>query len=117
MVGCGVIPRPAVTAVTTGGDRGAVRTVLAVGAAGTASGAGAKLSAIAAAAWPGNLRELRNAVEEVTRPLLIEAGKLRKVEAARVAALCGHSVTLFEARESLGGALALWAALPGREKR
>ncbi|MGB8364565.1 MAG: FAD-dependent oxidoreductase [Rhizomicrobium sp.] len=37
------------------------------------------------------------------------------MEAARVAALKGHDVTLFEAHESLGGALALWAKLPGRE--
>lgn len=36
------------------------------------------------------------------------------LEAARVAALRGHAVILFEARERLGGALALWAALPGR---
>lgn len=36
------------------------------------------------------------------------------MEAARVAALKGHSVALFEARERLGGALALWADLPGR---
>ena len=36
------------------------------------------------------------------------------MEAARVAALCGHAVTLYEARPELGGALALWAALPGR---
>jgi hypothetical protein len=37
------------------------------------------------------------------------------LEAARVAALRGHKVTLFEERESLGGGLALWATLPGRE--
>lgn len=37
------------------------------------------------------------------------------LEAARVSALKGHDVTLFEARESPGGALALWASLPGRE--
>jgi dimethylglycine catabolism A len=37
------------------------------------------------------------------------------LEAARVAALRGHAVTLIEARETLGGALALWAQLPGRE--
>jgi thioredoxin reductase len=37
------------------------------------------------------------------------------LEAARVAALRGHSVTLLEARPALGGALALWAKLPGRE--
>ena len=37
------------------------------------------------------------------------------MEAARVAALRGHDVTLFESRDALGGALALWARLPGRE--
>ncbi len=37
------------------------------------------------------------------------------LEAARVSALRGHQVTLIEARERLGGALALWAGLPGRE--
>ncbi|MCV7234609.1 hypothetical protein BST20_23135 [Mycobacterium branderi] len=37
------------------------------------------------------------------------------LEAARVAALRGHGVTLVEAREDLGGAFALWARLPGRE--
>ena len=37
------------------------------------------------------------------------------LEAARVCALRGHRVTLIEARERVGGALALWAGLPGRE--
>jgi dimethylglycine catabolism A len=37
------------------------------------------------------------------------------LEAARVAALRGHAVTLFEARDELGGNLELWARLPGRE--
>lgn len=37
------------------------------------------------------------------------------MEAARVAALRGHKVVLFEARDRLGGALATWADLPGRE--
>jgi len=37
------------------------------------------------------------------------------LEAARVAALRGHEVTLVEARDKVGGALALWASLPGRE--
>ncbi|MBO0729682.1 MAG: FAD-dependent oxidoreductase [Acidimicrobiaceae bacterium] len=37
------------------------------------------------------------------------------LEAARVAALRGHDVTLVEGRDHLGGALALWASLPGRE--
>ena len=35
--------------------------------------------------------------------------------AARVAALRGHGVTLFEARDCLGGGLELWSRLPGRE--
>jgi 2,4-dienoyl-CoA reductase-like NADH-dependent reductase (Old Yellow Enzyme family) len=37
------------------------------------------------------------------------------MEAARVSARKGHKVVLFEGRERLGGALALWADLPGRE--
>ena len=37
------------------------------------------------------------------------------LEAARVSALRGHDVTVFEARAFLGGGLALWASLPGRE--
>jgi NADPH-dependent 2,4-dienoyl-CoA reductase/sulfur reductase-like enzyme len=37
------------------------------------------------------------------------------LEAARVAALRGHRVTLLEQRDRLGGGLASWASLPGRE--
>lgn len=37
------------------------------------------------------------------------------LEAARVAATRGHAVTLFERRPELGGSLALWARVPGRE--
>lgn len=37
------------------------------------------------------------------------------LEAARVAAIRGHDVELIEARDALGGALSLWAELPGRE--
>jgi 2,4-dienoyl-CoA reductase-like NADH-dependent reductase (Old Yellow Enzyme family) len=37
------------------------------------------------------------------------------LEAARTAALRGHRVSLLERRHKLGGALALWAGLPGRE--
>jgi NADPH-dependent 2,4-dienoyl-CoA reductase/sulfur reductase-like enzyme len=37
------------------------------------------------------------------------------LEAARVAALRGHEVLLIEARDKVGGALTLWATLPGRE--
>ena len=36
------------------------------------------------------------------------------MEAARVLALRGHAVTLLEARDALGGALAIWGGLPGR---
>jgi 2,4-dienoyl-CoA reductase-like NADH-dependent reductase (Old Yellow Enzyme family) len=37
------------------------------------------------------------------------------LEAARVSALKGHDVVLIESRQQLGGALTLWAQLPGRE--
>lgn len=47
--------------------------------------------------------------------LIIVGGGPGGMEAARVAATKGHQVILFEAREKLGGALALWASLPGRE--
>ena len=36
------------------------------------------------------------------------------LEAARTAAIRGHHVTLFERADTLGGALAVWAKLPGR---
>ena len=47
--------------------------------------------------------------------VVIVGGGPAGLEAARVAALRGHHVTLLEARDQLGGALALWARLPGRE--
>lgn len=47
--------------------------------------------------------------------VVIVGGGPGGLEAARVSALKGHDVTLFEARAELGGALALWASLPGRE--
>jgi 2,4-dienoyl-CoA reductase-like NADH-dependent reductase (Old Yellow Enzyme family) len=47
--------------------------------------------------------------------VVIVGGGPGGMEAARVAALKGHRVTLIEQRERLGGALALWADLPGRE--
>lgn len=49
------------------------------------------------------------------RKVVIVGGGPGGMEAARVAARKGHSVTLFESRVALGGALALWADLPGRE--
>jgi 2,4-dienoyl-CoA reductase-like NADH-dependent reductase (Old Yellow Enzyme family)/thioredoxin reductase len=47
--------------------------------------------------------------------VVIVGGGPGGLEAARVAALRGHAVTLFEARAALGGGLALWALLPGRD--
>ena len=47
--------------------------------------------------------------------LVVVGGGPAGLEAARVAALRGHEVVLFEARDRLGGALALWGDLPGRE--
>jgi 2,4-dienoyl-CoA reductase-like NADH-dependent reductase (Old Yellow Enzyme family) len=47
--------------------------------------------------------------------VIVVGGGPAGLEAARVAKLRGHDVTLFEARARLGGALALWAMLPGRE--
>lgn len=44
--------------------------------------------------------------------VVVVGGGPAGMEAARVAALRGHRVTLLEARERLGGALALWAELP-----
>ncbi len=51
---------------------------------------------------------------ETCKVIVVGAGP-GGLEAARVAALRGHQVQLWEARETLGGALALWASLPGRE--
>jgi hypothetical protein len=47
--------------------------------------------------------------------VIVVGGGPGGLEAARVSALMGHDVTLIEARNALGGALALWASLPGRE--
>lgn len=50
-----------------------------------------------------------------SRRVVIVGGGPGGLEAARVAAMRGHAVTLLEQRPVLGGALALWAKLPGRE--
>ena len=47
--------------------------------------------------------------------VVIVGGGPGGLEAARVSALKGHDVVLLEQRKHLGGALALWADLPGRE--
>jgi 2,4-dienoyl-CoA reductase-like NADH-dependent reductase (Old Yellow Enzyme family)/thioredoxin reductase len=49
------------------------------------------------------------------RNVVVIGGGPAGLEAARVAALKGHQVTLFEARDQLGGNLELWSRLPGRE--
>jgi dimethylglycine catabolism A len=49
------------------------------------------------------------------RRVVVIGGGPAGLEAARVAASKGHQVTLFEARDQLGGNLELWARLPGRE--
>ena len=51
----------------------------------------------------------------VKRKVIVVGAGPAGLEAARVSALKGHDVTLFEARTRLGGAFALWAELPGRE--
>jgi 2,4-dienoyl-CoA reductase-like NADH-dependent reductase (Old Yellow Enzyme family) len=50
-----------------------------------------------------------------SRKVVVVGGGPGGMEAARVAARRGHRVTLIEQRARLGGALALWAGLPGRE--
>lgn len=55
------------------------------------------------------------AAADSVRKVVIAGGGPAGLEAARVAARRGHDVVLFEARESLGGGLSLWSAIPGRE--
>ncbi|MCB2078043.1 MAG: FAD-dependent oxidoreductase [Novosphingobium sp.] len=50
-----------------------------------------------------------------TKRVVVVGGGPAGLEAARVAALRGHTVTLLERGDALGGALALWAQLPARE--
>jgi 2,4-dienoyl-CoA reductase-like NADH-dependent reductase (Old Yellow Enzyme family)/NADPH-dependent 2,4-dienoyl-CoA reductase/sulfur reductase-like enzyme len=47
--------------------------------------------------------------------VVVVGGGPAGLEAARVAAGRGHRVVLLERRQALGGGLALWARLPGRE--
>jgi 2,4-dienoyl-CoA reductase-like NADH-dependent reductase (Old Yellow Enzyme family) len=69
---------------------------------------------------PASYRERTWGVDTLTRAerpskVVVVGGGPAGLEAARVSALRGHEVILFEARPNLGGALALWASLPGRE--
>jgi thioredoxin reductase len=69
---------------------------------------------------PASYRERLWGVDSIApaaRPsrVVVVGGGPGGLEAARVSALKGHEVILFEARERLGGALALWGDLPGRE--
>jgi pyruvate/2-oxoglutarate dehydrogenase complex dihydrolipoamide dehydrogenase (E3) component len=47
--------------------------------------------------------------------VVVVGGGPAGLEAARVSAIRGHDIELLESRLALGGALALWAKLPGRE--
>ena len=58
-------------------------------------------------AWPAPLR---------SKKVLVVGGGLAGMEAARVAALRGHQVTLFEKSDSLGGQLLLAIKAPGKKK-
>lgn len=49
------------------------------------------------------------------KKVVVAGGGPGGLEAARVAALRGHSVVLFERRDRIGGQLELWGRLPGRE--
>ena len=49
------------------------------------------------------------------RRVVVIGGGPAGLEAARVAALRGHEVILFEQRERLGGQVELWASTPGRQ--
>jgi 2,4-dienoyl-CoA reductase-like NADH-dependent reductase (Old Yellow Enzyme family) len=69
---------------------------------------------------PASYRERLWGVETLTpaaspsRVVVVGSGPAG-LEAARVSAHRGHQVTLFEARDRLGGGMALWSTLPGRD--
>lgn len=76
---------------------------------------GARTCAINPSSWRERLWGADSFIPARCRSKVVVAGGgPAGLEAARVSALKGHEVELFEAREELGGALRLWAALPGR---
>jgi 2,4-dienoyl-CoA reductase-like NADH-dependent reductase (Old Yellow Enzyme family) len=77
---------------------------------------GAQTCTINPAAWRERYwgRDSFSPAPRARRLVVVGAGP-GGLEAARVAALRGHRVTLIEAQDRIGGALALWATLPGRE--
>jgi 2,4-dienoyl-CoA reductase-like NADH-dependent reductase (Old Yellow Enzyme family) len=72
------------------------------------------LSALGEGAQGCSINDTFNPAPRRSKVIIVGAGPAG-LEAARVSALKGHDVTVFEARDKLGGALALWAGLPGRE--
>jgi len=75
---------------------------------------GAQTCAINPVTWRERLWRTESLAARRVKVVVVGAGPAG-LEAARVCALRGHEVVLFEARTTLGGALALWASLPGRE--
>ena len=66
---------------------------------------------------PSLFREKEYAIRKVTKPkkVMVIGGGIAGMQAAKVAAERGHSVTLYEANEKLGGAWNIAMAQPGKE--
>jgi mycofactocin system FadH/OYE family oxidoreductase 2 len=69
-----------------------------------------------AAGYEGKPEFASPAPAPVSHRVMVIGGGPAGMEAARVAALRGHRVTLYEQQHRLGGALRLAAAAPGRER-
>jgi len=98
------------------GEEGLSRTCIACNWCTAAGGDGAQGCSINPASYRERLWGADSFAPAATPSrVVVIGGGPGGLEAARVAAIKGHRVTLFETREQLGGALALWAKLPGRE--